>query len=47
MSTQTVCDVCEQVKPTPFKVTEKGGSVYDICSASCYNDHTKRMEAAK
>lgn len=47
MSTQTVCDVCEQPKPTPFLVTEKDGTAYDICSATCYIDHAKRMEAAK
>jgi hypothetical protein len=45
MSTQTVCDVCEQPKKTPFTVTEKDGAVYDICSAICLIDHTKRMEA--
>jgi hypothetical protein len=46
MSVQTVCDICEQPKNTPFKVTENDGTAYDICSAPCFVTHTKRMEEA-
>lgn len=45
MSTQTVCDECNEPKPCPFKVTEADGKVYDICSAACYTAHAKSVEA--
>lgn len=46
MATVTVCDECEKPGRTPFQVTEKGGAVYDICSAPCMTAHIERMEQA-
>lgn len=45
MATVKICDVCEQPKKTPFVVTEKDGTVFDLCSASCLIIHTNRMKA--
>lgn len=48
MATIRVCDACgRQQDKMPFTVTEKGGEVWEACSARCFIDHTATIEGTR
>lgn len=47
MATIKICDECGREGKLPFIVTEKDGTVWEVCTPKCFIDRTAKLDQEK